>query len=218
MEGVVVADEENLKRLKQTSQIIKDELNIKELKLTPHHNELLEYEVRPKPQILGKKHGRVYSKIIESLKRLEQTEVARLRKGDPVNISLGNSLLEILPEEIEVNSVTLPGYSSVEEGGLLVGVKTEITEELEYEGLARDIVRRIQALRKDAGFRIDDHIETYFSGDATVKAVFDSEGEYIAAETLSETISGEDPPDGTHVREFDIDGLKLKLGLLQLKR
>jgi len=79
-------------------------------------------------------------------------------------------------------------------------------------------VRRIQALRKEAGFEIDDHIETYYSGDEKVEAVFEAEGEYIAAETLSDVLSMDDPPSEAFVGEFDIEGLKLKLGLIRIRR
>jgi len=217
-EAVVVADDEFLKRLKRLTDLIKDELNVKELRPTPDRSELLLYEVRPVSRLLGMKHGHLFPGIVKALWLLDQTEAARLKEGEPVSIEVDDALVEVLPEEVEVESVTLPGYSSVEEGGLLVGVRTEITEELEYEGVARDIVRRIQALRKEAGFEIDDRIETYYSGDAMVEAVFEAEGEYIAAETLSDTLSRDEPPPEAHMGEFDIEGLKLKLGLICIKK
>jgi len=82
--------------------------------------------------------------------------------------------------------------------------------------VARDVVRRIQALRKEAGFEINDHIETYYSGDPKVEAVFEVEGEYIAVETLSDVLSVDEPPPKAFVGEFDIEGLKLKLGLVRI--
>ena len=110
----------------------------------------------------------------------------------------------------------LGGYSISEEPGLLVGVSTTITEDLKKEGLARDIVRRIQALRKEADFEIDDEIETHYTGDPVLEAVFAQEKEYIAAETLSKSVVKGDPPEGTHVMEYKIEGLQLKLGLKRL--
>jgi len=218
LEAVVVADEASLKRLERLTDLVGDELNVKELRPTPDRSELLRYEVRPVSRLLGKKHGRLYPGVVEALRLLDQTKAARLKAGEPVSIEVDDALVEVLSEEVEVESVTLPSYSSVEEGGLLVGVRTEITEKLEYEGLARDIVRRIQALRKEAGFEIDDHIETYYSGDSKVKAVFEAEGEYIAIETLSDTISRGEPPPEAHTGEYDIEGLRLKLGLIRIKR
>ena len=218
LEAKVVADESSLKRLEGLADLIRNELNVKELGLTPDRGELLRYEVRPVARLLGGKHGRLYPKVVDALRQLGQAEAVRLLAGELVRVEVDGASIEVLPEEVEVESVPLPGHSAVEEGGLLVGVRTEITEELGHEGLARDVVRRIQALRKEAGFEIDDRIETYYSGGAEVEAVFEAEGEYIAVETLSEDLRRGEPPEGAHVGEFDIDGRKLRLGLIRIKR
>ena len=217
-EAVVVADDAALKRLERLTDLVRDELNVKELRPTSNPGELTRYRIRPVSRILGKKHGSLYPRVVEALRALDQAEAERLKAGEPVSVDVGDTVVEVLPEEVEVDSVTLPGYSSVEEGGLLVGIGTEITEQLEYEGVARDVVRRIQALRKEAGFEIDDHIETHYSGDAKFDAVFEAEGDYIAAETLSDVLSMDEPPEGAYLGEYDVEGLKLKLGLVRIKR
>jgi len=83
------------------------------------------------------------------------------------------------------------------------------------EGLARDIVRRIQSLRKEAGFQIDDHIETYYEAPPQLAEVFAAQEEYISAETLSVVLREGKPPAGAHTAEFEINGMKLKLGLVR---
>jgi isoleucyl-tRNA synthetase len=102
-----------------------------------------------------------------------------------------------------------------EDRGLLVGVYTVLSGGSESEGLARDVVRRIQALRKEADFEIDDEIVTYYVGDEVVEEVFVEEAGYIMAETLSvEPVRGE-APEGAAVREYEIDGLAVWLGLVK---
>jgi len=218
LEAKVVADPPSLQRLERLSDLIRDELNVKTVSLTRHRGDLLRYEVKPVARLLGRKHGRLYPKVAEALRHLDQAEAVRLLAGEAIQVEVDGVLLDLLPEEAEVESVPLPMFSTVEEAGLVVGVRTEITEELEHEGLARDVVRRVQALRKEAGFEIDDHIETYYSGDAKVEAVFEAEGEYIAVETLSDVLHRGEPPQSAYVGEFDIDGMKLKLGLIRVKR
>ena len=218
MEAKMVAEEPYIKQLDGLTDLIMDELNVKGMKLTPDREELLRYEVRPVARLLGRKHGKLYPKVMEALGQLTKTRAVRLLDGEPVKVELDDRIVEVLPEEVEVESVPLPEYSTAEEGGLLVGVKTTITEKLGYEGLARDVVRRIQALRKEADFEIDDHIETYYSGDAEVEVVFKIEGEYIAAETLSDRLYVGEPLKDAYVGEFDIDGMKVKLGLIRVKR
>jgi isoleucyl-tRNA synthetase len=101
----------------------------------------------------------------------------------------------------------------MEENGLLIGINTSIDEALSSEGLARDVVRRIQSLRKEANFEINDHIETYYSGDPEIIEVFQEEADYIKAETLSDLLYEGVPPECANTGDYEIDGLQLLLGL-----
>jgi isoleucyl-tRNA synthetase len=170
-------------------------------------------EVKPVFALLGKKHGRNVPRIAEAIKSLGKAEAVRLQNGESVEITVDGAKVEVLPDEAEVAPVQVEGYSVVEEPGLLVGVRTEITPELEREGIARDIVRRIQSLRKEADFEIDNSIATYYSGDSSIEEVFEVEGDYIKAETLSVELTNGEAPEGAYVGEFDIDGKKLLLSL-----
>ena len=120
-----------------------------------------------------------------------------------------------MPEEVELKSVPQEGYSIVKEQDILVGINTVITDELESEGLARDIVRRIQALRKEADFEIDDHIEIFYLGSPEVEVVFNEEAAYIMTETLCDVLKKSEAPSIAVIQSFDINGLELKLGLLK---
>jgi isoleucyl-tRNA synthetase len=141
----------------------------------------------------------------------EQTET--LAGGKAITLNVGGSPVEVLPEEIELESKPIEGYSIMEEGGLLVGVNTAIDESLSSEGLARDIVRRIQSLRKEANFDINDHIETYYRSDPEVVEVFQEEADYIKAETLSELLKEGVPPEGAKTGAYEMSGFQLLLGL-----
>jgi isoleucyl-tRNA synthetase len=215
-EAVVVGEETTLAQLGDLSALVKEELNVKEVRLTQDRGELQRYVVRPVRRLLGEKHGRDLPKVVNALQGLGKGEATLLLNGESVMVEVGDAHVEVLPEEVEVESVPTEEYSVMEAPELLVGVTTEITEELKREGLARDVVRRIQALRKEADFEIDDLIETHYMGGPEVVEVFETEGEYIAAETLSRAMLRGEPPEGAHVGEFDIDGLKLKVGLVRL--
>jgi isoleucyl-tRNA synthetase len=213
---VVVADPQSLDRLEELKELVKEELNVKEVRLGEERSGLMTYKVRPIYSLLGKKHGKGLTKVVEALSRLNQSEARGLKEGEPVKVSTNGSVVVVAPEEVEVDSVSFEGYSVAEEPGLLVGIKTVITEELELEGLARDVVRRIQALRKEADFDIDDNIVTYYSGDKGIEKVFKIENEYISEETLSVKLVKGDPPKEAFEGQFDIDGFKLSLGLLRI--
>jgi isoleucyl-tRNA synthetase len=187
------------------------------VRFTSESGELMDLEVKPVFALLGKKHGRNVPRVAEAIRGFDKADALRLQAGEAVEVDIDGATVEVLPEEAEVAPVQVEGYSVVEEAGLLVGVRTEITPDLEREGIARDIVRRIQSLRKEADFEIDDRIATYYSGDPAIEEVFEAERDYIRAETLSVELTKGEAPEGAYSNEFDIDGKKLRLHLLRVE-
>jgi isoleucyl-tRNA synthetase len=212
-EAKIVADASTAERLGGMLDIVKDELNVKGLAVTSDRSQLMRFEVKPVARLLGRKHGRRYPAVAQALGQIDPSRAERLAAGEPIELEVDGAAVEVLPEEVSVESVPVPGYSIMEEDGLLIGVKTEISEELEAEGVARDLVRRIQALRKDAGFQIDDHIELVYSGDEAIEAVIEGEGAYIAAETLTESMRRGAPTRSYHTGDFEIGGRRVTIGL-----
>lgn len=215
-EVVVAIDGGDTSQLEGLQDLVQEELNVKSVRYTENPLKLKRYIIKPVRSLLGRKHGRNLPKVLEAIANLEESYVSKLVNEESVEVTIDGSPIVILPDDIEAELVPMEGYSLSEEPGLLVAVSTTITEDLKNEGLARDIVRRIQALRKEADFEIDDEIETYFTGDAVLENVFALEHDYIAAETLSKSVVRGDPPDGAHVEEYKIEGLKLILGLKRL--
>jgi len=125
---------------------------------------------------------------------------------DELNVKV-LSVVESLPVEQH------PDWPAVEEGGLLVMVDTEISQELLDEGLVRELVHRIQTLRKQAGFDIADHIETYYEGGPSVKRVMERFAQYVKQETLSRRLVEEKPPEGAFSKSQVIDGNKVNLAV-----
>jgi isoleucyl-tRNA synthetase len=114
-----------------------------------------------------------------------------------------------------VNAVEREGYASAQEAGYVVVVDTDVPPELRDEGLARELVHRIQNLRRDAGFDISDRITTYWQGDEDVRRVIAAHEPYIKGETLSLVIEEAPPPDGAHREEQDVDGHGVVLGVVR---
>jgi len=215
-EAIVVAPREEREKLERVSSLIEEELNVKKLKVTADREELVKPIAEPIPRELGSKHGSLFPKVAEAIRGLPPEDAKNLEQGEKISIKVKDEVIEVLPHEVEVKKEALPAYSVEEEGGIMVGIDTVITEELEIEGLARDIVRRIQDLRKQADFDIDDMIETYYSGDEELTRVFQIEAEYIKEETLSDSLHKGEPSASSYEGVYDIDGLKLKLGLIRM--
>jgi isoleucyl-tRNA synthetase len=210
----VVASESDLDRIKELMDIVVDELNVKEVSLTTDRTWFVDYVVNARPDLLGKKYGGMFPRIRDALDRLDAKEAASaIQQGRGVEVMVDGESFELLPEEVDVQTQPKEGYSLSEEEDLAVAIDTRLTPELRKEGLARDIVRRIQNQRKESGFDIDDRIETYYQAGSELAEVFKDFREYISIETLSDRIQKDEPPEGSHVSEYEIDGMSLEIGL-----
>ncbi|MFH0849311.1 MAG: DUF5915 domain-containing protein, partial [Candidatus Bathyarchaeota archaeon] len=214
-EAVAVVPEAQLARLDRVSALVQEELNVKKLRASTDRSLLQSLTVNPLPAMLGRKHGRVYPLVADAVRALSSAEAKAFSQGKPVTVMVDGGPVEVLPDEVELVSVPHDLYSVVDDNGMLVGVHTVISGDLESEGLARDMVRRVQALRKEADFDIDDHIVTYFRGSPEVDEVFEDEAEYIMAETLSDELVRGEAPAGSAVQDYEIDGLSVRLGVVK---
>ena len=190
---VVVRTRTNEERagLLRLKQFVLDELNVKTLDFTDAAGDLVDVTVFPYPKQLGQKYGKGYPKIRQAVSQMDQFALAtRLEAGESVEIEADGESYLVAPEDVEVRSTPRQGFSVAESGGYLVAVTTEVDRALEQEGYARELVRRIQQLRKDANLAISDRIVTYVadgdnSGEGSVHQLLVNFGDYVRDETLT---------------------------------
>jgi isoleucyl-tRNA synthetase len=139
--------------------------------------------------------------------------VERVQAGLPVSLTVDGEAVELAPEEVLVQTQPAAGLAVSADKGVTVAVDAMITPELRAEGLAREIVRRVQTMRKNAGFSIDDRILTYFVADGGLADVITIWGEYIRAETLSTDLVSGKPPAGAHIETHTVEGAPVSLGV-----
>jgi len=216
-EMLVIADKEILSRIEKFNSLIMDELNVKDLQLSTDKHKAVEYIVKPRPEVLGRKYGRLFPKIKETIENNAERYAKSFIEGKNVVLNVEGQQIKISPEEVEVKTQPREKYAVVEEGEILVAMDTRITEDLKMEGLARDIVRRIQNQRKEAEFNIADWIETYYETGPSLSRVFEKFGEYISNETLSKVILRSKPPKNAHIATYKIEGETLKIGLVKVE-
>jgi isoleucyl-tRNA synthetase len=192
------------------SDQVLEELNVKEMHVIEQDSDFFEYQVLPNLPVLGPKYGRDVGRIQNALHQADKAALVR-EVSSGRNVTLDG--FELLPDELLVSMSGKPGYAVAEEAGYAVAVTTEITPELADEGLARELVRRIQEMRKSAGFDISDRIRIAHTGDAEVARVLDTPQwrEYVAQETLADAI--EAGSDGAYSEQHDIDGRKVTLAV-----
>jgi isoleucyl-tRNA synthetase len=196
------------------ADLVTDELNVKEIRFGEDASELVTYRLNPDLRLLGPRYGPLLPKIQQAVAGLDQTEgVAKLASGEALNVSVEGVEVELSPAEVSVEIYPRTGYQVSSEGEYLVGVDLTLTDELVREGLARELVRRIQNLRKEAGFRIEDKILAYYEADAALSDVMRDYAEYIKQETLSERLIQGHGPAGSYEGHYEIDGQRISLEL-----
>ncbi|HUF40020.1 MAG TPA: class I tRNA ligase family protein [Anaerolineales bacterium] len=194
-------------------EIVADELNVKAFEFVDDPGRLVGYRVLPNNQLLGPKFGADFPKLRAALAGLDPRAVAAtVGRGEPVEFDLEDGRpVSLAPEEILVETMPAEGLATATDRYLTVGIDATVTPELKTEGQAREIVRRIQDMRKSAGFNIEDRIRTWYAAGDALTHVVAEWGSYIKTETLSlDLIAGEGPEDGhTETHDLDVESIRL---------
>ncbi len=196
------------------ADLIEDELNVKTVRLLNTSTEAVSHSVKPLPKQLGQKYGNKFPAIQKAIlaKNAEEVSQTLLANGSfPVEVD--GHTYDILPDELEVKAQAREGFSVAEEGGYLAALVTELTPELEDEGLAREFVRRVQDLRKTANLEVADRINLYVEAANKLRSALETYRDYITTETLTLKLNFTLPPPGVSLIEDDFDGEKVKFGL-----
>jgi isoleucyl-tRNA synthetase len=200
------------------ADLIADELNVKRVRLLETAAEVVDYRLNPFPRQLGQKYGARFPAIRKAIMALEPLEAAsRLLQGMPVAVTVDGEDLEILPEEVEVRIEPHRGLAAMSDGAVVAAVATDLTDELKLEGLAREVVRRVQDMRKQADFRVDDRIGVGYRASATLERALGSFSEYVKAETLAAQLEAVEAPAGEATGTFEFDGETIALSVSRIR-
>jgi len=192
--------------------IIISELNVKELKFAGELDELVSYDIKPNLSVLGKKYGSLVPKIRDALFSESSVRIALKVKNDKnVSLVVEGRKIELLPEEVLVDIKNKEGFGVESDGEFTVGLPTAIAGELLEEGFCRELVHQIQNLRKEAGFEIENTIDTAIES-AVKEDVLNKFKNYIMKETLSKSLSSEFKED-MFVKEVKVNDEKIKIGI-----
>lgn len=188
---MVVVEKSKRDALKSMSDVILDEVNIKELNVLDDDSGIVNKSAKANFKSIGPKFGKKVNAVANAVKNFTKDEISRLEKGEVVTLNIGDENISIAREDVEIISSEITGWLVESESGVTVAIDTELTQELVNEGLAREFVNRIQNMRKDAGYNVTDRINISVGGDAGLTDAVKQFSEYIAAETLANTVSFE---------------------------
>ncbi|MBW9152409.1 isoleucine--tRNA ligase [Clostridium estertheticum] len=195
-------------------QIVKEELNIKEVELGADISKYVKFEIKPNLPVLGKPYGRLIPGIKKAIGAMNQMELAQtINKGNVVTINVNGTEIELDSEKLLVTMQGLEGYAFAGEGEMGVVLITHITDELKEEGNVREILSKIQNMRKESGFEVADKITTYVSGNEMLQNVIAKFEDQIKKDTLSvEIVYNVD----REYKTVKINGEDLQLDLVKL--
>ena len=195
--------------LKAVADTVKSEVNVKELEIVGADNEVFEKRVQPDFKKLGPKFGKLMKTAAERIKSLDAQAISNLERDGYIDLELDGTTYRVDIDDVKIISEDMEGWLVANDGNLTVALDIEINPDLAREGLARDIVNRIQKLRKERGYDITDHITLTLLPGENVAEVVNQYGDYIAGQLLADTIKVETPSDDAEVVILDIDDFKL---------
>ena len=203
-----VCQKENIEAM---SQLILDEVNVKELEFV--EGDMLEKKVKCNFRVMGKKFGKLMKAVAAAVGALSQDAINELSVNGSVQVDVDGKTVEIVREDVEIVSEDIPGWTVANEGALTVALDLEITEELKNEGMAREIVKRIQAYRKSSGFEITDHIHVVLSHDDNLQKAVEAYHDYICSQVLADKLEFGEPESG---EELDFEDFKISVDITKL--
>jgi isoleucyl-tRNA synthetase len=186
---LVTREEAERRVLIEMEDIIREELNVKDVIFRDNEEELVEYSAKANFKVLGGTLGKMMKPAAERIASLSMREVQSLLEGATLSIEVDGVPVEITEESILVQRTEKSGLKVLNEGSLTVALDPEMTEELEREGLVRDIVRGVQNLRKETGLDVTDRIRLSVYGDDKVQSSVEDFIDYLSEETLAEELN-----------------------------
>ena len=200
--------------MSELSPLLAAELNIKKVEFISSADDLVTLKAKPNFRSLGKKFGKDTPLAAEAVQALSSDALREFEAGKPLYVSVGNESRELGHEDLTVVRTASGELVVKEEGGYFAALDSVVTRDLRLEGLAREIVSRVQRLRKELGFAVSDRITLFIAGGAEIQEAVNAFQKWIADEVLALKVRVGEQIDGTHATHtFDLDGQSVEVAL-----
>jgi isoleucyl-tRNA synthetase len=210
---IISANEQTLKFLKEQQHLIADELNVKTIDFASDESLFVKLKAKPNFRVLGKKVGKLMKAAQQTIDAFDQKQLAILLKGDSLPIQIEGQDIVLTPEDVEVERQVHEGLVGANEGLITIALETALSEDLLIEGIARELVNKINTMRREAGMDVTDRIHVKMETTDRVKAAFKEYEDYIQSEVLALSVKFEPSPNGT---EWDINNELTKIALIKI--
>ncbi|GGG37525.1 isoleucine--tRNA ligase [Croceivirga lutea] len=195
--------------LESVSELIKSEVNVKGIELMDDASDILVKQIKPNFKVLGPKFGKEMKQIAGVVSKFSQEDIAKIEQEGEISVNLNTKTIKLQLTDVEITSQDIEGWLVANSGPLTVALDVTIDEELKKEGVARELVNRIQNLRKESGLEVTDQIELKVQKDGYVEEAIASNEHYLKSETLTANLMLVDNLDEGIVVDFDNVNTKL---------
>ena len=213
---VPVLDEAMADHIAAVQQLVLNEVNVKELELIKETTGVITKHIKPNFKTLGPRYGKFMKQIAALTAGFTQEQIAQIERGELTELTIGGEALSVTAADFEITSEDMPGWLVATEGKLTVALDITVTEELRAEGVARELINRIQNIRKEADFAVTDKIRIEIEAKELVAPALERYAEYIAAQTLAVAIQATAEPAGAIAVESEIDGETFRIGISRI--
>jgi isoleucyl-tRNA synthetase len=200
-------------------EILRDELNVQTVEFIEAAEDLVRYSARPNFRALGARFGKRTPRIADAVRQLSSAQIAGAR-GGTLSVEVDGEVISLEPGDMEIAQEATGDFIVEAEGGFTVALDPTLTPELRAEGLAREVVSRVQRLRKESNFEVADRIRLGVTGGAPVLAAIQAHRDFVMGETLARELElSEAPLSGdayATVRQLDLDGESVSIGLARI--
>ena len=206
---IPVLDGTTKQQLEKVADLIKAEVNVKEISYLTETEGFIKKKIKPNFKLLGAKLGAQMKDAAAIISAFSQHQIAELEKDGTMDITLNTSTFELLISDVDIIAEDIPGWSVASKGGLTVALDITLTEELKKEGDARELINRVQNLRKENGFDVTDRIFVQLLGGDAIKQSIIEYNDYICREILADSIDW--VPEMENGIEIEVNEVPLKV-------
>ena len=213
---IPVKDQAERNRIERITEQLKGEINIKTVELLDDANSLLVKEIKPNFKTLGPRFGKEVKAVVELIKSLNEEQINQLEGKGTLKVQLNEKNLILERSDIEVSFKDIEGWQVAQGGGMTVALDMTLTPELVQEGIARELVNRIQNLRKDSGLEVTDKIAVFLKNESQLEAAVSENKNYILSEILAEDLTFE--PNLTDGSNLEFENIKTIIRIKKISR
>ena len=185
---VPVLDEATKSEIEAVAELIMSEVNVKEVELIDEGSGILVKQIKPDFKKLGPRFGKDMKAVAAVIQQFDQEEIATLENEQEISVKVNEKNTTLTLDDVIISSQDIEGWLVANADGMTVALDVTITESLRNEGIARELVNRIQNLRKDSGFEVTDRVAVTVQNDATLETAVTENLDYIKQETLTEKL------------------------------